>query len=290
MRKVSRDKKKIDYVLDQLKAIRQDITVQHLETPFAVRVYSENARLALEHGDEAESRLCFARAAELTKQLGLTAQLDTGSAPAAAALASVFEQEPANAGLRVLQALGDGGMSAIALLSTPVPGDYSALAQRLQVVGAPSAQTSAARASSRWLVRVAVRQVPLAPTLCSAVLLLNYVQFFAELRLADALVQKAAAKLAARFRIDALTTILHAYSPSIAVSALQRDLGFASDAECQEFLRNKLSGVVFADGTEQKPIESATARQFVRCHKVIACVSSEMSNCVFVVHVCRQSP
>jgi hypothetical protein len=262
MRKVSRDKKKIDYVLDQLKAIRQDITVQHLETPFAVRVYSENARLALEHGDEAESRLCFARAAELTKQLGLTAQLDTGSAPAAAALASVFEQEPANAGLRVLQALGDGGMSAIALLSTPVPGDYSALAQRLQVVGAPSAQTLLLVHLRAAGARGCATSASCA-NLCSAVLLLNYVQFFAELRLADSLVQKAAAKLAARFRIDALTTILHAYSPSIAVSALQRDLGFASDAECQAFLRNELSGIVFADGSEQKPIESATARLFV---------------------------
>lgn len=266
LRKASRDKKKIDYVLDQLKAIRQDLTVQHLETPFAVRVYTENARLALEHGDEAESRLCFARAAELTKQLGLNAQLDAenpAAAPAAAAeLASVFEQASASAGLRVLQALGDGGVSAIELLSSPVPVDYSALAQRLHVVGSPSAPTLLLVHLRAAGARGCATSASCA-SLCSAVLLLNYVQFFAELRQAEPLVQKAAAKLAARFRVDALTTILHAYSPSIAISALQRDLGFASDAECLAFLRNELTGIVFADGTEQKPIESATARLFV---------------------------
>jgi hypothetical protein len=259
MRKLLRNNAKADFVLDQLKAIRQDLTVQHIESPFAVDVYSTNARLALEHGDEAESRVCFARAAELSQKLALNLE---PSQPPSPAVLGVFEQEPANAGLRVLQALGDGGVAAVALLSAQVPADYVTLSQRLQVVGAPASHTL-------LLVHLRVAGARGCATsaacaaLCSAVLTLNYVQFFAELRQADALVQKAAAKLAARFRIDALTTIVHAHSPAIAVSALRRDLGFATDDDCVEFLRTKLSGVAFADGTEQKPVESATARQFV---------------------------
>lgn len=53
------------WVADQLRAIRQDLTVQRIQDPFTIKVYEQNVRIALENSDMGEYNQCLTRLKEL---------------------------------------------------------------------------------------------------------------------------------------------------------------------------------------------------------------------------------
>lgn len=57
------------YLNDQMKAIRQDLTVQHIKNEFSILVYLTHAKVALDNNDLGEFNQCMSQMSQLFKEL-----------------------------------------------------------------------------------------------------------------------------------------------------------------------------------------------------------------------------
>ncbi|KAK1937682.1 SAC3/GANP family domain containing protein [Babesia divergens] len=57
------------YIEEQFRSIRQDVQVQHLRSPFVVKLYATNARLALVHGDLDQFNQCQTQLIQLRQHV-----------------------------------------------------------------------------------------------------------------------------------------------------------------------------------------------------------------------------
>ncbi|EDR23473.1 leukocyte receptor cluster (lrc) member, putative [Entamoeba dispar SAW760] len=65
-----KENKEYDYICDQLKAIRQDLTLQHIENEFSIKVYEIHSDISLENNDVSEFIQCASALKQLYKKFG----------------------------------------------------------------------------------------------------------------------------------------------------------------------------------------------------------------------------
>lgn len=64
------DEKPYSYIKDQFKAIRQDLTVQHIKNDFSMYVYELNAKLSIENNDLGEMNQCVSQLEHFYDSIG----------------------------------------------------------------------------------------------------------------------------------------------------------------------------------------------------------------------------
>lgn len=208
---------------NQLKSIRQDLTVQHIRTVLTVQVYETHGRIAIEVGDFAEYRQCHS----------VLQQLYADGVPGE-------HREFCAYGLLYAAATGRN------VLAHEMTEAFSSSGSRLSASGGSSL------AGDRF-VRHAL-------AVCRAYLNGDFVLYMRMYKDAPRMTPYLMDLLLAKLRVRAYQTVLAAFIPSVPLSALANWFGFQQKKEAAAFLRER-GAVVVSGSLDIKESRAAQQQQ-----------------------------
>lgn len=218
-----------DWANEQLKSVRQDITVQGLRTMFVLDVYETHARILLEYGDLNEFNQCQTMIRTLTTGIGSSVDdglgenielpYDVDGSPKL--LSQLDDQKDEFGGYRLLYALIQNADISMSLTQI-----------RLTVKERTEDQCSQKVSSCLHAMNV-----------IKAVIHSDYRQFFRLYNSAPHLSSFLMDFLVKRIRDAAYERVMVAYRPSIGVEEIRASLNFQDLNETKKFL--KQNGAVF---------------------------------------------
>ena len=218
-----------DWANEQLKSVRQDITVQGLRTMFVLDVYETHARILLEYGDLNEFNQCQTMIRTLTTGIGSSVDdglgenielaYDVDGSPKL--LSQLDDQKDEFGGYRLLYALIQNADISKSLTQT-----------RLTVKERTEDRSSQKLSSCLHAMNV-----------IKAVIHSDYRQFFRLYNSAPHLSSFLMDFLVKRIRDAAYERIMVAYRPSFGVEEIRASLNFQDLKETKKFL--KQNGAVF---------------------------------------------
>ena len=203
-----------EWACDQLKAMRQDLTVQHIEDALAVDTYETHARIALEAGDLNEFNQCQTQLFELYES--------NGADPTCQVNRSEF------IAYRMLYLAYTGMKGKTELLEVIRELTQDDVRPASTVVSAESAESveSVESVESKGEVEAMILHAQKARVAYSSG---NYVRFFRLQREAKRMTIYLMQEMAISLRLAAMRSICRAYRPSVQLDWLASNLGFNSD-------------------------------------------------------------
>jgi SAC3 family protein LENG8/THP3 len=198
-----------EWVSDQLRSIRLDLTVQHIRTPFTVHVYETHARIALEVDDTPEFVRCLTQLDGLYYGSAGDDAVPPVAAASAAASSAVAGHGDGNGNGSAGNGVGVGGHRLEFAAYKVIHSAVSAAKRDLGIVAFINhTLTEAERAHPTVQHALGVR---------SAILTDNYVSFFRLYRSAPNMSAYLMDAVAEKTRLRALHILLAAYRPKLQV-------------------------------------------------------------------------
>jgi SAC3 family protein LENG8/THP3 len=229
-----------EWANEQLKSVRQDITVQNLRCSFVLEVYETHARILLEHGDLNEFNQCQTMIRNLTspQYMEEDGMVDgrCSSHVVTSTGTDIFRQVDETAdefkAYRILYDLVHNSWLDLgfALSQCAADGDF----ERDCPNGHRAVQVASSRSSSRHALQVV-----------KAVVHNDYHTFFRLYEFAPHLSAYLMDFLVRRIRIEAYKRIVSAYRPAIAVERFREVLEFQDLEEARIFLKKNRAVFLF---------------------------------------------
>lgn len=247
------------YACDQLKSIRQDLTVQHVRSALTVAVYETHSRIAIEVGDWAELRQSLAVLKGLYAELTHKAQQPRGEGTAQNELLH------AKLGKKKKKKLSHGGGVSPGSMDDATANELEFMSYSLMLAAATGRDVLAfelQETAGRGLLDREDEFMSIALTACCALGTGNYVQLLKCYQSAPRMAPYLLDLLVERMRPKAWVTLLAAFGGpgGLALIDVAAWLGFGEVGAAGAWVRER-GGVVASDGTVDVKASRAGLRQ-----------------------------